>query len=80
MRIPRKGIVIQGTGGLRKVRITLPGHGRRGGGRLLYLYVEVRSVIYLIAVFRKSEQADLTRDDYRAFAALVEHLKRERTP
>lgn len=34
---PEKGEVIQGTGGLRKVRMRLPGHGKSGSARVLYV-------------------------------------------
>jgi hypothetical protein len=76
-KTPDAGVVVQGTGGLRKLRIPVRGRGKRGGGRLLYLYVQIRSVIYLMAVYAKSVQGNLTRADYRVFAALVEQLKKE---
>ena len=75
---PDAGAVVQGTGGLRKLRIPLAGRGKRGGGRLLYLYVQIRGVIYFVAVFTKSAQENLTRADYRVLAELVERLERER--
>ena len=33
---PRIGDLVPGLGGLRKVRVALPGHGKRGGARFLY--------------------------------------------
>ncbi len=75
---PHAGDVVPGTGGLRKLRIAASGKGKRGGGRLLYLYVHVRGVIYFVAVFAKSAQENLTRADYRVLTQLVEHLKKER--
>lgn len=35
---PEAGVVIKGTGGLRKMRIALQGRGKRGGGRVIYWY------------------------------------------
>lgn len=75
---PHAGDVVPGTGGLRKLRIAASGKGKRGGGRLLYLYVQVRGVIYFVAVFAKSTQENLTRADYRVLTELVQHLKKER--
>jgi hypothetical protein len=75
---PRSGTVVKGTGGLRKLRISLPGRGKRGGARLLYLYVQIRGVIYFVAVFGKAGQEDLTLADYRVLAELVKRLKEER--
>jgi hypothetical protein len=74
---PHAGAVVQGTGGLRKLRISVPGRGKRGGARLLYLYVEIRSVIYLVAVYAKSGQEDITPAGYRFLARLVKQLKEE---
>jgi hypothetical protein len=78
METPEAGAVVQGTGGLRKLRIAVPGRGKRGGARLIYLYVQIRSVIYFVAVFSKKDQDDLTSADYRALADIARGLKRER--
>lgn len=75
---PRAGAVIAGTGGVRKLRVASSGRGKRGGSRVLYLYVEIRSRIYLIAVIPKNEQPDLTRAAYRDISALVSRLRNER--
>lgn len=74
---PDAGVVIQGGEGLRKLRIPAPRRGKRGGGRLIYLYVQVRSVIYFVSVYAKTKQGDLTLADYRVSANLAKHLKRE---
>jgi hypothetical protein len=74
---PRAGDLVRGTGGVRKLRVAASGRGKRGGGRVLYLYVEIRSRIYLLAVFPKNEQPDFTPAGYRALKALVQQLKLE---
>jgi hypothetical protein len=74
---PRKGVVVQGTGGVRKLRVAASGRGKRGGGRLLYLYVEHRGRIFLIAVFPKNKQPDFTPAAYRAMKMLAQQLKEE---
>lgn len=33
---PTAGVLIRGTGGLRKMRIGIGGRGKRGGGRVVY--------------------------------------------
>ncbi len=53
---PRKGDVIQGTGGLRKVRYrdTGRGMGTRGGLRIIYLFAEAYDVILLVLGYNKN--------------------------
>lgn len=36
MRNPKLGDVMQGTGGLRKIRVASKGKGKRGGARVIY--------------------------------------------
>ena len=76
---PRKGPVIQGTGGLRKVRWRSQSGGRSGGLRVIYLYLEIGDVIYLVYGFAKSETTDLTSDQKKQLKHLVEAIKREYT-
>jgi hypothetical protein len=42
---PEKGDLIQGTGGFRKVRMNLPGRGKSGSARIIYLYLKTRNCI-----------------------------------
>ena len=72
---PKAGDVIQGTGGLRKIRIPLDNSGKRGGGRVIYIDIELKESIYLINVYTKNEKDDLTDDEKKAFKAVVKLLK-----
>jgi hypothetical protein len=74
---PRAGDLVQGTGGVRKLRVAASGRGKRGGGRVLYLYIEIRLRVYFLAVFAKNDRPDLTPSYYRALKALVQQLKME---
>jgi hypothetical protein len=74
---PEKGKVIQNTGGLRKIRIALSGKGKRGGGRIIYLYIKTRSKIYLVYAYSKGELENLTEDDKKRLKILVNHIKQE---
>jgi mRNA-degrading endonuclease RelE of RelBE toxin-antitoxin system len=47
---PEKGAIIKGAGGVRKVRMRLPGRGKSGGARVIYLYLENHAVIYLLTL------------------------------
>jgi len=49
MQNPKLGDVIQGAGGLRKIRLSLPGRGKRGGGRIIYYHLDAKQQIYLLS-------------------------------
>lgn len=72
---PKTGDSIQGTGGLRKIRISLDQHGKRGGGRVIYADIELKETIYFINVSNKNEKDDLTEEEKKAFKAIVKILK-----
>ena len=74
---PKAGDTIQGTGGLRKIRIPLENTGKRGGGRVLYVDIELKETIYFINVYTKNEKDDLTEDEKKAFKAVIKILKGE---
>lgn len=74
---PEKGAVIQGTGGLRKVRMAARGKGKSGGGRVIYLYLVSGLVIHLVYVYDKGEAADLSAAQRRELKAVVEAIKKE---
>ncbi|OGV28283.1 MAG: hypothetical protein A3F18_03045 [Legionellales bacterium RIFCSPHIGHO2_12_FULL_37_14] len=57
---PKIGDVIQNTGGLRKIRWTANGKGKRSGVRVIYYYVTADSQIRLLLIYRKGIQDDLT--------------------
>lgn len=59
-RRPKAGGIIQGTGGLRKVRFARPGKGKRGGTRVIYYYHDNTKPILLLLIYAKADQDDLT--------------------
>jgi hypothetical protein len=74
---PKRGQVVQGTAGVRKARATDParGKGKRGGFRYLYYYIERDGQIYLLMVFTKDEQDDLTKDQKKKLAKSIRELR-----
>ncbi len=77
LKNPKAGDAIQGTGGLRKIRIPIDQHGKRGGGRVIYVDIELKETIYFINVYAKNEKDDLTEEEKKAFKAVVKILKEE---
>lgn len=74
---PERWPVIGGTNGARKGRVGDPakGRGKRGSFRYLYFYVEHRGHIYLIYLFAKNEQDNLTAEQKRVISRLVDIIK-----
>jgi len=61
MRHPDAGDLIQGTGGLRKLRWSDPrrGKGKRGGLRIIYYWWQQGSQCWLFTLYDKNEMTDL---------------------
>jgi len=73
---PRAGDLIQGTGGIRKLRWARGGRGKSGGVRVIYYFHSDRIPLYLLTVFGKGEKADLSKGERNELAKLVDVLKR----
>ena len=74
---PEAGAIIVGSGGLRKIRWSLPGRGKRGGARMIYYYWVVKSRIYLLYAYSKSTKGDLTPQQTRTLAGLMQSEVRD---
>lgn len=48
---PKQGDVIQGTGGLRKVRVASKGKGKRGGSRVIYIITWTTKDVFIYSLF-----------------------------
>jgi hypothetical protein len=74
MKNPEAGDVIQGTGGLRKLRYAdqRRGKGKRGGLRVIYFWKVSDDQFWLFTVYDKDEADDLTADDRKALHRRLE--------
>ena len=72
---PGAGDVIPGSGGVRKLRWAAKGKGKRGGARIIYLYVVIAARIYLIRCYAKNMKTDLTADEKNQLRQVAAHLK-----
>jgi mRNA-degrading endonuclease RelE of RelBE toxin-antitoxin system len=68
---PEQGAVIPGTGGLRKIRWSGKGHGKRGGYRLIYYWEKSSDSFYMLYIYPKNEQEDLTAKQTKLLGQLV---------
>jgi mRNA-degrading endonuclease RelE of RelBE toxin-antitoxin system len=73
---PEAGNLIRGTGGLRKLRWALPGRGKSGGVRVIYYFYNEEIPLWLLSVFSKNEQENLTEDQKRLLSGIVDAIKR----
>ena len=71
---PRSGVLIEGPGGVRKLRWGLAGRGKRGGVRVIYYVYDESIPLYLLTMFAKNDRANLTRAERNELAALVDLL------
>jgi mRNA-degrading endonuclease RelE of RelBE toxin-antitoxin system len=68
---PKAGPVIPGTGGLRKLRWSGSGRGKRGGIRVIYYWYNRAEEFFMLLAFAKNEQEDLTAEQKRILRAVV---------
>lgn len=71
---PRIGDLLEGTGGIRKLRWRRGGRGKSGGVRVIYYFHDDSMPLYLLTVFAKGDRANLSRAERNALAALVHAL------
>jgi mRNA-degrading endonuclease RelE of RelBE toxin-antitoxin system len=67
---PEQGVLIPGSGGLRKLRWGFHGKGKRGGCRVIY-YWDKQDTIYMLFVYPKGKQEDLTPAQIKVLSKLV---------
>jgi hypothetical protein len=72
---PEAGDLIQGSGGLRKIRMAAKGHGKRGGARVIYYYFVSRSHIAMLLAYPKNAKDDLTAAQKKALKSLIENWR-----
>lgn len=68
---PQYGKVISGTNGLRKMRWALPGKGKSGGIRILYVDFPVYEVIYFISIIKKNEKENISDKDKISISQII---------
>lgn len=68
---PELGVLIPGSGGLRKMRWSLPGRGKRGGLRIIYYWEAATETFFMLYAYAKNAQEDLTAKQLRDLSRLV---------
>lgn len=68
---PKAGDLMEGTGGVRKLRWSRGSHGKSGGVRVIYYFHSESIPLYLLTLFAKNERANLTKAERNELAELV---------
>ncbi|GHU80744.1 hypothetical protein FACS1894191_6690 [Clostridia bacterium] len=74
---PDAGDMIPGCGGARKLRISMPGRGRSGGARVIYVDFLARGWMYLLFAYPKNVQENLTSEQKKVIRAKIKTLLEE---
>lgn len=71
---PKAGVIMEGTGGVRKLRWGRGGQGKSGGVRVIYYFHSEAMPLYLLTLFAKNERANISKAERNELAGLVEIL------
>lgn len=71
---PKAGDLMEGTGGVRKLRWARAGMGKSGGVRVIYYVHSDAMPLYLLTVFAKGDRENLSKAERNELAGLVEVL------
>ncbi len=72
---PDAGDLIRGGSGLRKLRWSAQGRGKRGGARVIHYWYVPKQRVYLVYGYVKSEREDLTPEQVKVLAELMKETK-----
>ena len=71
---PARGDLIQGGGGIRKLRYGTHGRGKSGGIRVIYYWLKDNGQIYMLVAYPKSTKDNLTGKETALLRELVKEL------
>jgi hypothetical protein len=72
---PNKGDLMQGTGGLRKIRVAFENRGKSSSARICYVDFAVYERIYLITAYTKNEKDNLSKEERNNVKKLIKLLE-----
>ena len=71
---PKAGDLMEGTGGVRKLRWRRGDHGKSGGVRVIYYFYDEHMPLYLLTLFAKGDRANLSKAERNELADLTSAL------
>lgn len=72
---PELGKIVKGTGGLRKIRLSINNRGKSAGARVCYVDFVDLETVYLVTVYSKKEKSNLTNKEKSEIKSLINQLK-----
>ena len=71
---PQSGVIMKGTGGIRKFRWASGNKGKSSGVRVIYYFHNEAMPLFLLSVFSKSEKANLSQSERNELAKVTSIL------
>lgn len=75
MKNPEVGKIINGSGGVRKVRWARKGMGKSGGVRTIYYWTKIRDQVYMLTMYSKSEKENIDKKTLAQISKELEGMK-----
>ena len=69
------GVLVKGTGGIRKFRFGVKGKGKSGGIRVFYLDIPSKEKCYLLFILEKSETENISTEGKKEFKKIACKIK-----
>lgn len=76
LKDPSGGDIVEGTGGIRKIRVGAKGKGKSGGIRVFYLDIPTKEKCYLLFILEKSEAENIDAEEKAGLKQLAAALKK----
>ena len=73
---PKAGVIVPGSGGVRKMRWAVPGRGKRGGARVVYYFHSEELPILALRIYAKNEKTDISAKDRKQMKSEVREFVR----
>jgi hypothetical protein len=74
LQYPEAGVVVRGSGGVRKVRWVISGKGKSGGIRVIYYFKKQDDEIWLLTIYSKNEVENIPAHILRQIAKEIENV------
>jgi len=78
LKDPEAGVLVKGTGGIRKFRVGARGKGKSGGIRVFYLDLPTKEKCYLLFILEKSEAENISAEEKKELKEFAQLLKKWR--